>query len=316
MSASDTPQIDELFDRRLEFPDNVARKRFARLVGVDEAKDRLTKLMACLVNPDGPRAWSAKYHSQATTLLDYLERRPPLVVLAGDVGTGKTELAETIGDAVARQESIRVVLYPLSLATRGSGKVGEMTRLLSSAFDAVFDAAKRLQRTDGRKATGGIILLIDEADALTQSRESSSMHHEDRAGVNAFIRGVDRLAEQRVPAAVILSTNRLSAIDPAVRRRAADVFLFARPDRQQRRAVLAKPLAEVGFSDANIDSLVQLTGPADGRKVGFTFSDLTQRLLPTLVLDAYPDRPITIHRALELTRELMPTPAFSEELRQ
>ncbi len=82
MNTYDVPQIDELFDRRLEFPDNVARKRFARLVGVDEAKDRLTKLMACLVNPDGPRAWAAKFHSGATTLLDYLERRPPLVVLA------------------------------------------------------------------------------------------------------------------------------------------------------------------------------------------------------------------------------------------
>ena len=68
------------------------------------------------------------------------------------------------------------------------------------------------------------------------------MHHEDRAGVNAFIRGVDRLAEKRLPAAVILCTNRLSAIDPAVQRRAADIFEFRRPNDAQRRAVLEAPL--------------------------------------------------------------------------
>lgn len=65
-------------------------------------------------------------------------RRPPLVVLAGDVGSGKTELAETIGDAVARTEKIDLTLLPLSLSTRGQGRVGEMTQLLSAAFDHAF----------------------------------------------------------------------------------------------------------------------------------------------------------------------------------
>jgi AAA+ superfamily predicted ATPase len=67
---------------------------------------------------------------------------------------------------------------------------------------------------------GAVILLVDEADALAQSREAAQMRHEDRAGVNAFIRGVDRIGNG-LPAAVIMCTNRLSALDPAVRRRAA-----------------------------------------------------------------------------------------------
>jgi SpoVK/Ycf46/Vps4 family AAA+-type ATPase len=100
----------------------------------------------------------------------------------GDVGTGKTALAESVGDSVARQEHIDVTLYPLSLATRGSGKVGEITQLLSAAFDAVLRAAEKLRRPGG-KAAGGIIFLVDEADAVTQSREAAQMHHEDRAGV-------------------------------------------------------------------------------------------------------------------------------------
>src|SRR6202040_857033 len=146
----------------------------------DDAKTRLTKLLGILVNPEGPKAWAAKYHKHAELLLDYVERRPPLVILAGDVGTGKTELAETVGDGVARQEDIPITLFPISLATRGSGMVGEMTKLLSAAFDVTAQAAQPLKRPDGVKASGAIILLVDEADAITQSREAGQMHHEDR----------------------------------------------------------------------------------------------------------------------------------------
>lgn len=302
--------LDQLFDRRLDYPDLDARRRLSRLVGIDESKERLTKMLGILVNPAGPRAWAKRFHPDAQVLLDYVERRPPLVILAGDVGSGKTELAETIGDAIARQEDIPVTLYPLSLATRGSGKVGEMTRLVSAAFDLTLDAASKLQRKDGR-ASGGVILLVDEADALTQSREDAQMHHEDRAGVNAFIRGVDQLAAKRVPAAVIMCTNRLSAIDPAVQRRAADIFAFHRPNAEQRLAVLSGPLGEAGLSEGEIDSIVEATGGSRS-KPGFTYSDLTQRLLPTLVLDAYPDEAIAGARALELAKQIPPTPPFKD----
>ncbi|MBN8183118.1 AAA family ATPase [Roseibium aggregatum] len=301
--------LDDLFDRRLTFPDMSASRRLSRMVGVDEPKSRLSKILGILINPDGPRKWAERHHRGANTLLEYVERRPPLVVLAGDVGTGKTELAENIGDAVARQEDLEVTLYPISLAARGSGRVGEMTQLVAAAFDHVLEAAKKLKRSSG-KAAGGIILLVDEADALTQSREEGQMHHEDRAGVNAFIRGVDRLAEQHVPVAVILCTNRLSAIDPAVQRRAAEVFSFGRPNDIQRRAVVEGPLTEAGFSSSQIDKMVAITGPRSKDGIGFTFSDLTQRVLPTLVLDAYPDRAITFERAIQIVQNLTPTPQF------
>jgi AAA+ superfamily predicted ATPase len=312
MITEDMVELDDLFDRRLQFPDHGAQRRLKRLVGIDDAKSQLTKLLAILVNPSSAREWVSRFHPGATTMLDYVERRPPLAILAGDVGTGKTELAETVGDAVARQEKIEVALYPLSLATRGSGRVGEMTRLITGAFNEVHEAATRLRRDNGSRAGGGIILLVDEADALAQSRESGQMHHEDRAGVNALIRGVDRLAEERLPVAVILCTNRLSAIDPAVRRRAADLFVFSRPNDAQRRAVLGAPLGEIGFSPAQIATVVQLTGTTSSQAVGFTYSDLTQRLLPALVMDAYPNQKISFERALEVMASLAPTPAFKD----
>ena len=139
------------------------------------------------------------------------------------------------------------------------------------------------------------------------------MHHEDRAGVNAFIRGVDRLAEQGLPAAVILCTNRLSAVDPAVRRRAAEIFEFSRPNEEQRTAVLTKPLEEVGFTAKEIEQVVQMTGKAEKHAEGFTYSDLTQRLLPTIVLDAYPNKAITFKRTMEIVEVTKPTPAFQEK---
>jgi ATPase family associated with various cellular activities (AAA) len=99
-----------------------------------------------------------------------------------------------------------VTLYALSLNARGTGAVGEMTSLMSAAFSGVKLAAKRAAGRGG-KHNSGITLLIDEADVLAQSRELGQMHHEDRAGVNALIRGVDDL---------VMCTNRLEALDPAV----------------------------------------------------------------------------------------------------
>jgi AAA+ superfamily predicted ATPase len=131
--------------------------------------------------------------------------------------------------------------------------------------------------------------------------------------VKKFIGGVDQMAQKRLPLAVILCTNRLAAIDPAVRRRAADVFEFGRPNVEQRRAVLREPLQEIGFSTQEIDAVVQMTGASTPGEIGFAFSDLTQRLIPTLVLDAYPDRSITFSRAVELIRQMRPTPPFGHD---
>ena len=309
---SNRPSIDELFEHRLAFPDIDAHERLGRLVGLDDHKARLTKILALLVNPAGLAAWSKKHHPEANGALNAILRRPPLVVLAGDVGAGKSELAETIGDAVARQEKIDITLLPMSLSTRGQGRVGEMTQLLSAAFEYTVEEANKLRSAGVGKARGAVILLVDEADALAQSREAAQMHHEDRAGVNAFIRGIDRLGHGRLPAAVIMCTNRLAALDPAVKRRAADILVFERPSEAQRHAVLVEPLRLLGFTMSQIESVVAATGAKNGRSYGFTFSDLSQRLLPAIVLDAYPTSAVSPMRAMEIARAMAPTPPFLE----
>ena len=303
------PALDELFDRPISYPDIAARERLHRLVGLDRHKARLAKILGLLINPAALSRWANRHHAGAAGLLDTVLRRPPLVVLAGDVGTGKSELAETIGDDVARREGVRITLLPMSLSTRGQGRVGEMTQLLSAAFDHTRDKARKLQNASG-ESRGAVILLVDEADAIAQSRAAAQMHHEDRAGVNAFIRGVDQLGNGQYPAAVIMCTNRLGALDPAVQRRAADILTFARPDTEQRLAVLAPSLQQLGFSDPQVSALVAATGPRQDCGYGFTFSDLTQRLLPAIVLDAYPNSPVDPKRALAICRTMAPTASF------
>lgn len=301
----------DLFEPAQEFPDPDAQRRLASLVGLDDHRARLEKGLRLVLDPHAVDKWSKRHHDKRLAIAGYFRHRPPLFLLAGDVGTGKTALAETIGDRVARHEDITVTLFRLSLASRGSGLVGDLTTRVSAAFAHVGGMASKSKGKEG-KATSGYILLIDEADALAQSREALQMHHEDRAGVNALIRGVDDFAVRQLPAAIIMCTNRLVAIDPAVRRRAADIILFHRPTADYRRHILEAALSEAGFTPPQIAKLVEITGEK-GDRPGFTFSDLTQRLLPSLVLDAYPDRPLQFDRALELAVAMTPTPAFRDE---
>jgi AAA+ superfamily predicted ATPase len=227
---------------------------YERLHGLDDKKERLVKEAVLLTQPRALEQWSRKHHARRQIrALESFNHGTPLLVFAGDVGTGKTALAESFADAVARNLSEPVHLLRMSIKTRGSGIVGEMTQLISGAFRAVEERAG---------ATGQItVLLLDEADALAESRETAQMHHEDRAGVNALIQGVDRLRGSGLPILVIFCTNRLSSLDPAIRRRAADVLEFTRPNDEQRRAFLRHMLGDLDLEASDLEELVRLTGP-------------------------------------------------------
>ena len=52
------PALDDLFEHRITYPDSTAKERLDRLVGLDDHKGRLTKILALLVNPAGLEAWA------------------------------------------------------------------------------------------------------------------------------------------------------------------------------------------------------------------------------------------------------------------
>ena len=109
-----------------------------------------------------------------------------------------------------------------------------------------------------------------------------------------------------------MCTNRLDALDPGVRRRAAATFKFSRPGDSQRQAFLQPILQELGFTPQQIHSIVIATGATHGHTYGYTYSDLAQRLLPGLLLAAYPSRPITFDLAKDVIERHPPTPPFRE----
>jgi hypothetical protein len=212
------------------------------------------------------------------------------------------------------RRDIDITLLPLSLSSRGQGRVGEMTQLVSTAFEHAFNEASKFKSEKGA-ARGGVILLVDEADALAQSRESDQMHHEDRAGVNAFIRGIDRFSEWRTPrrgADVHQPTERSGPGRASASSRHPRVRATQMPSNGMKSSRVA--WGAPGFGKADLQALVAATGEQPKRAYGFTYSDITQRLLPAIVLDAYPDGPIKPSRAIELARSILPTPPFRDTI--
>src|SRR3954451_4880685 len=156
----------DLFDRVLEFPDPAAHRRYALLRGVEEVQTRLLKQARILLRPTLLDRWAEEFHGRPLPLVELLRDRPPLFIFGGDVGTGKSSLAETFGDALVRSERTLdvVTLMSLSLNARGTGTVGEMTTLITRACAAVEELSPRLEA--GRDPASATILLVDEADAL------------------------------------------------------------------------------------------------------------------------------------------------------
>lgn len=264
-----------------------------------------------LLDPVLLEKWSTTHYKTVLRVVREVINRTPLVILAGDVGTGKTEIAESFPDTLARSLGVSATLYPLSLSTRGRGGVGEMTTLLTEAFKKISDVARSGRDSDG-KLKSAVILLIDEGDALAQSRELDQMHHEDRAGVNALIRGVDGLRRDRLPVLTIISTNRELALDPAIIRRAARILRFTRPNDQQRLELLSWQLKGSGIDDTSLSEIVRLTGPRDGRDFGCTYSDLRQRYLVEVVLDSLDTGPLSGERLIQIADGFVPTPPFRD----
>lgn len=302
---------DDLFHPVVELPEPGRRARYERLVGLDDHKRRLRKEATLLAAPVRLRTWADQFHPGAhLPALELLTDRAPLFVFAGDVGSGKSALAESFGCDLAETLDLPVYLFRLKLAARGSGLVGEMTSLVGDAFSFLRESASRALTTAG--PTSVAVLVVDEADALVQSREARQMHHEDRAGVDAFLAGVDSLVGTNLPVLIVLCTNRVGALDPAIMRRAAAIFDFVRPNDRQRHAILNAALDGLGVRADIIAKLVELTGP-NGNEPGFTSSDLTQRLVPTAVIAAFPDKPLNDEDLLTLASELSPTPVFTEQ---
>jgi SpoVK/Ycf46/Vps4 family AAA+-type ATPase len=274
------------------------------LLSFDQRYVRVHDQLRLLLNVGALADWNRKHHGGKLTLCDLVADQYPLVIFHGDVGTGKTAMAECIANRlVAETRSSDSMLFKLSNRVRGNGMVGEMGTLIAEAFRKVAQSAGKTRRA---------ILIIDEGDSLAASRAQDHSHHEDKVAVNTLIQGIDDLRQYGGRIVVILCTNRLSVLDPALRRRAAIIETFSRPNDVERQQLFQMDLAGLGLTQPQLAELTMLTGARDGHPA-WTYSDIRTRLYPAALAKAYPDRALNFADLTSIASTLHASPVMEDK---
>jgi SpoVK/Ycf46/Vps4 family AAA+-type ATPase len=279
-------------------PQKDAAARYEALVGLETQQQLLLDELTLLLDPKRLDKWLRAHHPKGLLAASTLTGGSPLILLSGEVGCGKTALATSVGTPLARALDRKVVALETPSDIRGRGLVGELSARITEAFEQA--------RARVRHAGCGL-LIIDEADDLATARDQMQAHHEDRAGVNVLIKQIDGIVREKTPLAVLMITNRGSALDPAVARRATLQLRFNRPNRAQRRAVMERLLDGAKHTAKELDHLVTATKARHG--VPFSFSDLNVRLARSALRRAWhDDRAFGPEVLLEALTELNPSP--------
>ena len=293
-----------IFDSEIALPNDALAKREKGLLGFDQRYVRVHDQLRLMLNVGALGDWNRKHHDGKLALCDLVAEQYPLVIFHGDVGTGKTAMAECVANRlVAEARSTDSILFKLSNRVRGNGMVGEMGTLIAEAFRRVTQSAGKNRRA---------ILIIDEGDSLAASRAQDHSHHEDKVAVNTLIQGIDDLRQYGGRIVVILCTNRLSVLDPALRRRAAITETFSRPSDAERQQLFQMDLAGLGLAQPQLAELTRLTGARD-RHPAWTYSDIRTRLDPAALAKAYPDRALSFADLISIASTLHASPVMEDK---
>ena len=183
--------------------------KFADVAGEDEAVAEVEEIKDFLKDPSKYKALGA--------------RIPRGVLLYGPPGTGKTLLARAIAGEAG------VPFYSMA----GSDFVEMFVGLGASRVRDLFDEAKK---------NAPAIIFIDEIDAITGKRDSSTRGMERRivAQLQTCMDSLNDLANRENPVMIIGATNRPDALDSALRRagRFDREIALGIPDEAARRAIL------------------------------------------------------------------------------
>ena len=294
----------DVFESEIVLPDSELTTRAQTLIGFDSHYEEVRDRLRLLLDAEELHSWNEDHFAGKLSLCQLIGEQSPLVIYYGDVGTGKTVTAECVANRLVAESRVEdSVLFKLGNRVRGTGKVGEMGTLLVDAFDHVIKTAGKHRRA---------ILIIDEGDSLAADRAQNQSHHEDKVAVNTLIQRIDSLRPLHGRVVVFLCTNRVEALDPALRRRAAIVDRFARPSAELRRQVFAADLGALNMSRAQIDHLVRATGGTPTTPP-FTYSDIRTRLYPAALARAFPRRPLCFEDLRVAAAAVRPTPEVGQE---
>ncbi|MDN3586084.1 ATP-binding protein [Pedobacter aquatilis] len=288
-----------IFDSTIELPQAAIQQKAKSLIGFQARFNRIHTNLKLLLDQQGIREWSQKFHKAEIPAIANLEDKYPLVILAGDAGTGKTASAMAIADEMLRELKKEGYFLKLSTRVRGEGLHGEMGKLVNDAF-------AELKNLAGKNRIA--FLLIDEADAIATTRSTAQMHQEEKSAVNTLIQKIDDIRELKGRAIILMSTNRLHFIDEAIVRRAAVVLHFDRPDEKERRLLFEQDLEGLKLKASELDTLSQLSGPEANNGLGFSFSDLRLKVIPEAIARCYPEKALNFEDLAETIQLIQPSP--------
>lgn len=277
-------------------PKNSAEILYQQLIGIDSHKESLLNTLSLLLNTEGVDKWQIKHHYKGLDILSQIETGTPLIILSGEVGCGKTALAQSIGSPLHHKLNRKVITFETPSNIRGSGMVGEVSNRITAAFEIV---KSKLKNEIG-------ILIIDEGDDLATSRAQNQAHHEDRAGLNVLIKQLDLIKRQNIKLAVILITNRLGVLDPAIRRRASLELTFERPNTDSLKKVFQSLFKNTDYKVNDMNDLIE---SAQSNQIPYSYSDLIQKIGRQALFNAIAqDMPFSIELYKSILEQTEPSP--------
>ena len=288
----------DIFDNIITLPNAEVQKQTKSLVGFQSKFDRIYSNLKLLLDKDSLSDWSKKHHKVDLPIISQLKDKYPLIILAGDAGTGKTISATSIADKMTRELKKEGFFLKLSTRVRGEGMHGEMGKLVNDAF-------AELKSQAGKRRLA--FLLIDEADAIATTRATGQMHQEEKAAVNTLIQKIDEVREMDGRAILFMSTNRLHFIDEAILRRAAIILEFKRPTEEEYKELYVQSLRGLNLRDEELSELAKLS-MKEGEPVGYSFSDVRLKVLPEAVAMAYPSKPLSFDILKETINNVKASP--------
>lgn len=287
----------------VKHPNKSSEEAFQQLVGIDDQKSSLLNHLLFFLDPQMLKNWEKKHYPKGfkNNALTGKLFRSPLIILSGEVGCGKTALAHSVATPLGSKLGKEIIVLETPSNIRGGGLVGELSSRITAAFDVA--------RNRVNKNSPGI-LIIDEADDLATSRSQNEAHHEDRAGLNVLIKQIDQLKTGEIPLAVILITNRLQVLDPAVVRRSELNLSFVRPAKEGLNACFSSLLEGIDYTKQEIEGLVSM---ALKTTVPYSYSDIFLRVGQSAFKEAiFANAPYNAKALMETLHKTKPTPLLKE----
>ena len=248
--GSDDEEEESEEDNGLYRPENIDEVSFDDVIGLQDAKDRLTEAVSLpMEKPDEMERFN-------------LEGRFG-ILFYGPPGTGKTMLAKAAANEWGSSDSFFHIGGPEIV----SKYYGESERQIRD----IFEAAKQKAEDEDEPA----VVFVDEIDSVVPRRDRAD--ETERRIVAQFLSELDGL-EDRGDIIVIGATNLIEVIDPAVRRpgRFDEEIEFTLPDTEERKDILevhsrSMPVSSSvdfydiaerthGWSGADLESIVKKAG--------------------------------------------------------